>query len=327
MNPREIDFNEKLVLVEHPDVLDVLLSDRSSKKNIKWCTDNYQKAGIHSDDYMQKESIIYRKESLIIPRILKSQVEQRKRIKDMAEVFTPSFICNKQNNLIDDAWFGYSGAFNVEKADGWEPTTKVVFPDDKCWKDYVDLERLEITCGEAPYLVSRYDAATGDFIEIQNRIGILDRKLRVISENVHDKEEWLLWAKVAYQRVYGFEWQGDSLLIARENLLLTFIDYYECAFNEKPTYDLLIEIADIISWNIWQMDGLKYVVPESCHKEEVLQMSLFEDMREEAEFCYGCKNGDNHRHNGIYCKIKDWKANKVVKFIDVVDGGLKYAKC
>ena len=327
MCPREIDFNEKLVLIEHPDVLDILLSDKSSKKNIKWCTDNYLKAGIHSSDYMMRESIIYRKESLIRPRILKSQAEQKKRIKDMAEVFTPSWICNRQNNLIDDAWFGYSGAFNIEKVGGWESKEKVVFPDDKNWKDYVELERLEITCGEAPYLVSRYDATNGDFIEPKNRIGLLDRKLRVISENIQDKKEWFEWTKIAYQRIYGFEWQGDSLLIARENLLLTFIDYYEAKFEEKPSYDLLIEIADIISWNIWQMDGLKLVVPESCHKEEILQMSLFEDMQEEAEFCYGCKSGDNHRHNGVYCKIKDWKTNKIIRFIDVMDGGFKYVKC
>lgn len=326
MGQKEIDFNEKLMLIEHPDIIDVLLSDRSSKKNIKWCTDNYSRAGIHSDDYMVKESIIFRKESLIRPRILKSQSEQKKRIKDMAEVFTPSWVCNKQNNLVDNAWFGYEGSFNKEINESWVTTEKVIFPEGKKWEDYVELERLEITCGEAPYLVSRYDATSGDFIETKDRIGLLDRKLRVISENVKDKEKWIEWAKIAYQRVYGFEWQGDSLLIARENLLLTFIDFFENQFGEKPSFDLLIIFADIISWNIWQMDGLKFVIPDSCHKEEIIQISLFEDMQEEPEFCYGCKSGDNHRHNGVYCKIKDWKTNKILRFLDIVDGGVKYVK-
>jgi hypothetical protein len=32
----------------------------------------------------------------------------------MAEVFTPSWICNAQNNLIDNTWFGRDNVFNKE---------------------------------------------------------------------------------------------------------------------------------------------------------------------------------------------------------------------
>ena len=83
---------------------------------------------------------------------------------------------------------------------------------------------MEITCGEAPYLTSRYDTTNGSYINPKDRIGLLDRKLRVISENVDDKEEWMKYAKMAYQRIYGYEYQGDNLLIARENLLMTFVN-------------------------------------------------------------------------------------------------------
>lgn len=31
----------------------------------------------------------------------------------------------------------------------------------------MDSRRLEITCGEAPYLVSRYDASAGEYNEFQ----------------------------------------------------------------------------------------------------------------------------------------------------------------
>ena len=31
---------------------------------------------------------------------------------------------------------------------------------------------MEITCGEAPYLVSRYDAVTGEVINLKSRIGL-----------------------------------------------------------------------------------------------------------------------------------------------------------
>ena len=313
-----IDFNEYRVTKLYPELMDILLYDFSSKKNIKWCTDNYRRSGIKFDDLMRKEALVYRKDSLIKPRILKSQSEQKKRSKDMAEVFTPSWMCNKQNNLIDNEWFGYDGAFNKEEGDTWIVTSKVIFNNGKTWQDYVDLERLEITCGEAPYLTSRYDTTNGKYIEPKDRIGLLDRKLRVISENVEDKEEWVKWSIIAYQRIYGFEYQGDNLLIARENLLMTFIEFYKEKFHEEPNIDTLKEITTIISWNIWQMDGLKFVIPNSCHFEEMYQMSLFAEFEPEREYCIGCKTGNNHKHNGIYCKIKDWKKNKTIRFIDLM---------
>ena len=33
-------------------------------------------------------------------------------------MFTPSWVCNAQNNLIDDAWFGRKGVFNEEITKG-----------------------------------------------------------------------------------------------------------------------------------------------------------------------------------------------------------------
>ena len=90
---------------------------------------------------------------------------------------------------------------------------------------YVDAKRLEISCGEAPYLVSRYDTVTGKEITIEQRIGLLDRKLRVVGENTNTEEEWFKWTKRAYESTYGYEYQGDSLLIARENLLSTLLKY------------------------------------------------------------------------------------------------------
>jgi hypothetical protein len=39
---------------------------------------------------------------------------------------------------------------------------------------------MEISCGEAPYLVSRYDTVSGNIISVDDRIGLLDRKLRVV---------------------------------------------------------------------------------------------------------------------------------------------------
>ena len=135
----------------------------------------------------------------------------------------------------------------------------VIFSEKKNWKNYVDARRLEISCGEAPYIVSRYDTVTGKEIPLKERIGLLDRKLRVVNENTTEEEEWFKWVKRAYESIYGYEYQGDSLLIARENLFYTFVENMEYKFSHKPTEKQMKIIARIISWNIWQMDGITIV--------------------------------------------------------------------
>ena len=51
--------------------------------------------------------------------------------------------------------------------------------------------RIEITCGEAPYIASRYDTTTGEQIPIMKRTGLLNRKLRIASEITSEEEKWL----------------------------------------------------------------------------------------------------------------------------------------
>ena len=250
----------------------------------------------------------------------------------MAEVFTPLWICNAQNNLIDDAWFGRKNVFNTEIAnkDGshsWITNPKkITFPEDKTWKHYVRDTRLEITCGEAPYITSRYDTTTGEYIPVENRIGLLDRKLRVVSENTDTTGEWLEAAQTAYKNTYAFEWQGDSLLLAREAMLYTFIDNYTLKFKKPPQLKSIRYIAYIISWNVWQMDGLKGVVPNSCSTKITRETNLFGEIKIEEIPCEGCLKDNIRRHNGIYCLIKDWgakdpKTNKngrKIRFIDLI---------
>lgn len=317
-----VDIKENYIYSLDDKLLEILLRDHSSGKNIIWATDNYKSRGNGYQEYenITLKSITGRNGLVIKPRVEKSQKEQSKRIKDKAEVFTPSWVCNAQNNLIDNAWFGRENIFNTEKDKTWCVNyDKIVFPDGKTWQDYVKENRLEITCGEAPYIVSRYDTVTGKWIEINDRIGLLDRKLRIINENTEHEEEWFEWTIKAYKATYGFEWQGDSLLIARENLLFTFIDYYVERFGNYPIIERLEEIAKILSWNIWQMDGLKYVIPNSCKPVPKLQMSIFDD-EEEREDCPGCAKNDNSKHTGIYCIIKDWEKGKNIKFISLIRG-------
>ena len=125
-------------------------------------------------------------------------------------------------------------------------------------------------------------------------------------------------AKQAYKATYGYEWQGDNLVIARESALYTFFDYYQDKFQDQPTNEQAREIAEIISWNFWQMDGLKGVIPNSCHEDVHVEPSLFGDGEEVRIPCKGCETDDIRRHNGIYCKIMDWETGKPVRFIDLI---------
>lgn len=317
------DVKENIILKLSYDLLYILLKDHTTDKNIIWATDNYKDRGngYQFEDQMTIESITGYNGNIIKPRVKKSKKEQEKRIRDKAEVFTPSWVCNAQNNLIDNAWFGEKNIFNTEISKSWKvKKRKIKFPTktDKNFEDYIRDTRLEVSCGEAPYLVSRYDNVTGEIIEIQNRIGLLDRKLRIINENFDSEEEWNKYAEIAYKNTYAFEYQGDNLLIARENLLFTYADNYIYKFNKKPSLNQLINIATIISWNVWQMDGIKFVIPGSCKNEKIVNYSLFGE--ETTEFkCIGCQKNDYHKHNGIYCKIMNWETNRKIKYIGLLD--------
>lgn len=329
-----IDILENEIIEKYPEVLQILLQDHTTGKNIFWATDNYLHLGISYsfDAPILPELITGEKGHVIMPRVHKDKVLQLSRSKEMAEVFTPSWVCNAQNNIVDNVWFGRVEVFNKEIVSGsgtktWETTKeKIVFPDDKTWVDYIQDTRLEITCGEAPYLVSRYDTTTGAQIEIQNRIGLLDRKLRVVNENVETTEDWLLAAQAAYKNTYAFEWQGDSLLLAREALLITYIENYTHKFGTEPPLDAIQAIAYIISWNIWQMDGLKGTVPNSCKTTVRESMDLFGASSKEIIKCKGCESKNILLHNGQYCNIMDWNQSnpnkghigRVTRFIDLL---------
>lgn len=349
-----VDVEENNIIELQPEILAGLLKDCSTGKNIIWATDDYSYLGenYQFSSEIVPEAITGENGNIIMPRAVKSKLAQSSRTRNMAEVFTPTWICNKMNNLVDEAWFGRSNVFNEENGNQWAVCEgKVAFPDyyqyqPKGWESYIAAKRLEITCGEAPYLVSRYDTVTGEAIPVENRVGILDRKFRIINERtkmLKDREKahkrWLELAKKALQSTYGFEWQGDNVLLARENLLYTVMDYFFAKFGEQMPQEWLPDLVEIISWNIWQMDGLKCVVPNSCHdykkqpkpvepnlfdakaySASVLKRSVgFCDVDEnEIQKCQGCLKDNVDLHNGVYCKIKNWSTGRVVEFKDLM---------
>jgi hypothetical protein len=270
-----------------------------------WATDSYDSNGplFAPSANITTDLITGSLGSLIQPRALKSKTEQLYRTRDKAEVFTPLSIVKQMNDACDTV-----------------PITE------DNWQTYVASLKLEITCGEAPFIVSRYDpvSESQELLPLDKRVGFLDKKLSIVSKYCNTKEDWLNWAKIAFQSSYGYEWQGDSLLIARENLLYSFIDYYQDHFSETPSSELQKEIAEIIVWNIFQMDGLKYVIPMSCKTESIIikETTVFGKEVERIEYisCKGCKNNTAHYHNGVYVKTMDWVKNKPIRFVVVVSG-------
>lgn len=307
------------------EVFDILLTDHSVTEYMKdgkihhifWATHDYEQLGEGYSYYdeIMRDRITGEHSDVIMPRVLKKKEVQKKRVKKKAEIFTPSWVCNFMVNNVDERFFGRRVVFNEEIGEDkkeWRTVTeKVVFPEGKTWQDYIFFPCTEITCGEAPFMVSRYDSTTGVFIPMKDRIGMLDRKLRIINENTETLEEWYEYAVYAYKSVFAYEWQGDSLFLARENLLYTFVDNFEYKFGTRPTIEQLKEVADAISWNIFQMDGLKSVVPNSCH--DVVTKNLYGEI--ERTPCPACqKKAESCGHNGILTLLKDWNTGKIFPF-------------
>ena len=91
---------------------------------------------------------------------------------------------------------------------------KIKFKKDYNWEDYVKENVLEITCDEAPYLVSSHDTLNANILDFRDRIGVLDRKLRVVNKKVvkKDKDKWISWAIESYKHTYGYECKGILFL-------------------------------------------------------------------------------------------------------------------
>ena len=298
------------------NLLKLLLKDKTTKQNIIFATSAYSTDGnpIKETDQMTETILRGFNSCEIQPRVLKSQEQQQERTKANVEVFTPSWICNKMNNHCDEEWFGRTGIFNIELENGWMVTNSPVpFEHEGDWMKYIDSKRLEITCGEAPYIVSRYDAATGELIEIGKRIGILDRKLRVVNENTDNESDWFKWVLRAYQSVYGYEFQGDNLLIARINLLVTFVDYMQDRWGRVPTDTELRKIANVIVWNLWQMDGMTGTVPFGKPKEQYHQYSLF-------DFVVVDEANDVEKQPDMECRIYDWRSDRSLTYRSIKEG-------
>ena len=304
-----INISDDMIELNQAGLLKKLLADKTTKGHILWGTDAYRERGpaFEREREIDRALLLYENTGLIKTRARKAFEQQSERTKQHGEVFTPRWICDAMIDHLDEEWFG------VEEIDFLSSMDDLFAK--KKWKKYVDSRRLEITCGEGPFLVQRYDVSTGNMIPVPERKGILDRKLQAVSRYAETEEEWKTWAKRAFQAVYGYEFQGDNLLISRVNFMMTYRDFYRNRWQKAPELSEWEKIENIITWNLWQMDGLTGEIPYS--RMDPLGPSLFElgdpDFKEE----------DTHPAFRIY----DWRnEKKSVAFNEIGkrDRGMKF---
>lgn len=98
------NVDEQVLAQHYPKLLTTLLLDRTTKHNIVLATDDFKEvSSLHqANTEITVASITGKYSELIAPRIAKSRDLQVSRTKGKAEVFTPSWICNEQNNLVDE---------------------------------------------------------------------------------------------------------------------------------------------------------------------------------------------------------------------------------
>ena len=112
---RIMQFEEKLDVIEEDiaqysrELLDILLKDRTTNENIIWATSDYIS---HGELYAATEQIyaslitgVHSK--LIQPRVAKAHEQKKSTAPEIRRKCLPhSWICNAQNNLVDEHWFG-----------------------------------------------------------------------------------------------------------------------------------------------------------------------------------------------------------------------------
>ena len=311
-----INIQDDILRLHAMGLLDRLLADKATHGNILWATDAYAQLGewYSPGNEIRPQRITGDNSDLIKTRARRAMEQRTERTRQHAEVFTPLWVVKKMNDYADEQWFGRKDGIYKYTGEG-----KIYFSKQKHWKLYVDARRLEITCGEAPFLATRYDVETGEAIPVEDRIGLLDRKLRAISENVQDVEEWKRWALRAVQAIYGYELQGDNLLIARVNILCTVEEHLFHRWRQKADKTWLEKLCNVIAWNLWQMDGIHGCVPVPPAPTEE-QLSLFPPVEEQTNLF-----GETEKHD-IPCRLFDWRGDRSISYTTLREKGSKAMK-
>ncbi|MEE1324762.1 MAG: Eco57I restriction-modification methylase domain-containing protein, partial [Bifidobacteriaceae bacterium] len=148
------------------------------------------------------------------------------------------------------------------------------------------------------------------------------------SEKTKSRREWVRWGLAALKASYGFEYQGDNLLLARINVFETFCEHLHERWGTGISDEELDQAAWIVSWNFWQMNGFTCAVPTNKmdavvqsalfgYEEPVpesLQPALF-DLLDESPFGDAAEEKEGEPDETVpLCVIYDWQENKPFEF-------------
>lgn len=98
-----VDVSESELAKDAKALLQILLKDRTTKKNIVWASPSYRGWGkeFTEDQPIKLKSIIGPYESIIQPRVAKKKDEQVLRTRKKGEVFTPPWLVDKQVQMVE----------------------------------------------------------------------------------------------------------------------------------------------------------------------------------------------------------------------------------
>ena len=103
-----INIGDDILKLRSLKLLNKVLIDKTTKKNILWATDAYKESGkaYDRDREITQDLITGRNADVIKTRARKAMEQQSQRTKQHAEVFTPLWIVKKMNDHADEVWFG-----------------------------------------------------------------------------------------------------------------------------------------------------------------------------------------------------------------------------
>lgn len=155
--------------------------------------------------------------------------ERRTMIRCRAIETTPIWIADHQNNIIDHDYFD-DHVFGTISCKPWIPNMDTIHIDDA--KEYIDSIRVEQSCHESSYIAQPYDGGTGKIIPLYDGIGyqhsgIIDRKLRTITEYTNDNITWVNMMIRVLHNTYAYDMESRYVLMTRIN---TMNGYQHCSW-------------------------------------------------------------------------------------------------
>ena len=91
---------------------------------------------------------------------------------------------------------------------------------------------------------------------------------------------------------------------------MTFFEYVEYVWDRQPTDKELKPIINIVTWNIWQMDGLTGTIPFKKAQEQHQQLDMFSMMGFDDE-------SKAEEEPQPLCRIFDWRSNKSITYMSM----------